>query len=296
MNKKISGAFSVLITPFNSSKEIDEDGFRSNIRFQIENGVDGIVILGTTSESPTLSASEKARLLKIAREETLGKTHLMVGTGTYSTQETIENTRKAKEAGADSVLVVLPYYNKPTQEGLYQHFSTLAEAIDIPQVVYNVQSRTGINLQTSTLKRLVAFSNIVGVKDASGNIMQMMEVITQILPLRPDFSVMSGDDALTYPLMTLGGHGIYSVLSNLYPKEVKDLCDLALKKDFDSALKLHYEFLDLVNHLFIETNPIPVKTAMRLMGRPAGPCRLPLCEMSNENLNKLEKQLFLSRV
>lgn len=296
MNNKISGAFSVLITPFNSSNEIDEEGFRSNIRFQIENGVDGIVILGTTSECPTLSPSEKAKLLKIAREETSGKMHLMVGTGTYSTQETIENTKKAKEAGADSVLVVLPYYNKPTQEGLYQHFATLAEAVDIPQVIYNVQSRTGINLQTSTLKRLVAFSNIVGVKEASGNIMQMMEVITQILPLRPDFSVMSGDDALTYPLMTLGGHGIYSVLSNLYPKEVKDLCDLALKKDFDSALKLHYEFLDLVNHLFIETNPIPVKTAMRLMGRPAGHCRLPLCEMSNENLNKLEKQLFLSRV
>ncbi len=288
MQPKISGTFTVLITPFDKNGQLDVEGFRQNIRYQVSHGIDGIVVLGTTGEAPTLSHAEKEYIMRIAREESYRKCHFMVGTGSYSTQQTIENTQAAKDAGADSVLVIAPYYNRPTQEGLFQHYEALAKAIDIPIIIYNHPIRTGQNLQTETLKRLAIIENIVGVKESSGNVLQIMEVIENILPIRPDFSIMSGDDILTYPLITLGGHGIFSVLGNLLPQQVKNLCDVALTGDFSQARNLHYELLPYFRSIFIETNPIPIKTAMNLMNFPAGPCRLPLCEMNSTNVEKLK--------
>lgn len=284
----ISGAYTVLVTPFDANGRLDEEGLKNNIRFQLSNEIDGLVILGTTGECPTLTYTEKTRIMEIARNETDGKCHLMVGTGTYSTQQAIENTLAAEKIGADSVLVVTPYYNRPTQEGLFQHFLALSKATHLPIIIYNIQIRTGQNLQTDTLKRLAMIENIVGVKEASGSITQMMEVIENINPIRPDFSVMSGDDALTLPLVAMGGHGIYSVLSNLLPKQIKDLCHLALEGKIEDARHLHYELLPLIKGMFIETNPIPIKTAMNIAGLSAGPCRLPLWEMSKDNLEKLK--------
>ncbi|MBS4165638.1 4-hydroxy-tetrahydrodipicolinate synthase [Neochlamydia sp. AcF65] len=291
MKPKIWGAYTVLITPFDKEGQLDEEGLRKNIRFQLSYHIQGLVVLGTTGEAPTLSQKEKAKIISIAREETLGKCLLMVGTGSYATHATIENTLAAQDASADAALVVTPYYNKPTQEGLYQHFSTLAKAVKLPLVIYNIPGRTGQNLQIETLKRLAAIENIVGVKEASGNISQMMDVIESIRLIRPDFSIMSGDDALTYPLMALGGHGIYSVLSNLFPQKIKKLCDLMVEEDYPAARALHYELLPYMKSMFIETNPIPIKTAMNLAGHAAGPCRLPLCAMNDENLEKLKKCL-----
>ena len=294
MKNKISGAHTVLVTPFDEQGHLDEEGLRKNIQFQISHGIDGIVVLGTTGESPTLTQAEKETVIHIARQETQGKCHFMIGTGTYSTQQTIENTREAQKAGADAVLVVTPYYNKPMQEGLYQHFCALAKAVEIPIIIYNNHTRTGQNLQTDTLKRLAAIDNIAGVKESSGSVSQMMDVIENILPIRPDFSIMSGDDIFTYPLMALGGHGIYSVLGNLLPQKIKDLCDSMFQEDYAKARALHYELLPFARGMFIESNPIPIKAAMNMEGLPAGPCRLPLCEMSQHNLEKLKEILNIS--
>lgn len=288
MKQQINGAYTVLVTPFDGRGLLDEEGLRKNIHFQISNDIDGIVALGTTGECPTLTKTEQKRVTRIAREETEGKCPLIVGTGSYSTQDTIESTLAAQDAGADAALVVTPYYNRPTQEGFYQHYSALAHAVTIPIIIYNIQSRTGQNLQTDTLKRLASLNNIIGVKEASGNIHQMMEVIEQVLPIRPEFSIMSGDDALALPLMAVGGHGVYSVLSNLFPLEVKNLCNMALRGDFIQARAMHYELLPCMRNMFLETNPIPIKTAMNLVGLAAGPCRLPLCEMNKENFEKLK--------
>lgn len=291
MSRKISGVYTAVITPFNADGSLNEEGLKENIRFQIDNDVDGIIVLGTTGEAPTLTRAEKQRIIKIAKNETEGKIQLMVGTGSYSTQQTIENTIEAQQLGADSVLVVTPYYNKPTQEGLFLHYKALADATNSPIVIYNIQGRTGQNLHTTTLKKLAEIPAIVGVKEASGNINQMMEVIETILPMRPDFSVMSGDDALAYPLMALGGHGVYSVLSNLCPREVKSLCDAALSGDFEEARVIHYRLLPLMRDIFVETNPIPMKACMNLLGMAAGPCRLPLCNLSNDNFNKIKSTI-----
>ena len=288
----IKGAYSVLVTPFNSDGSLNLQGLKTNIRFQMEHQVDGIVILGTTGESPTLTHDEKQLVIKTAREATKDKVPLMVGTGSYSTQQTIENSLMAQKLGADSLLVVTPYYNRPTQEGLYLHFKAVADAIKIPLVIYNIQGRTGTNLQTETLVKLSKILNIVGVKEASGNINQMMDVIENVLPVRPDFSIMSGDDALTFSLMALGGHGVYSVASNVLPKEIKNLCDACFNKDYENGRKLHYQLLPFFKSLFIETNPIPVKAVMNLLNHAAGPCRLPLSEMHTDNLKKLKQLWF----
>ena len=297
MHTPLTGLYTALITPFYPDGSLNEEGLKNNIRFQLTAPVDGIVILGTTGEAPTLLMQEKEHIIKIAREETIGRCHLMVGTGCNSTQQTIENTRMAKDMGADSVLVVTPYYNKPTQEGLYQHYTTLAHPVEIPILVYNVQGRTGVNLQTETLKRLSMIEQIIGVKEASGNMIQMMEVIENILSQRPNFSILSGDDALAYPLITLGGHGVISVLSNLLPAEMKELCNLTLNHQYTEARSLHFKLLPLMRNLFIETNPIPIKAAMNLCGYAAGPCRLPLSMINKDHLLILKKTLkehFLS--
>ena len=252
MKAKISGTYTAIITPFNKDFSVDLGGLKENICFQIENGVDGIIVLGSTGENATLSSHEKEKILEVAFLECKGKIHLMVGTGSNCTKTTIDNTAFAKKMGADSALVVAPYYNKPTQKGLVEHYSTIANAVDLDIVIYNIQGRTAVNIQTETLQKLASVQNIIGVKEASGNIFQMMDVIHEILKVRPDFSIMSGDDLLCLPLIALGGHGVYSVLSNVMPYQVKQMVDFALSHKFEEAKEMHYRLLPLMKDLFIE--------------------------------------------
>ncbi|WP_068468072.1 4-hydroxy-tetrahydrodipicolinate synthase [Candidatus Protochlamydia phocaeensis] len=283
----LKGLYTAVITPFTTQGKLDEEGFKSNLQFQLHHGVDGIVVLGTTGESPTLTAKEKQRVVEIAVQEVKGKAVLMVGTGSYSTEQAIEQTCLAEQMGADAALIVTPYYNKPTQEGLYRHFAAICQSTPLPICIYNIQGRTGQNLQTATLKRIAAFSSIMGVKEASGDIIQMNEVLDMIAKDFPHFSVVSGDDALTLPLIALGGQGVISVASNLVPGAVKALVHAGLEGNFKLAREWHYRLLPFFKAAFIETNPIPIKTAMSLCRMPAGSCRLPLCDLLPQNYEKL---------
>lgn len=285
------GVYTALITPFTPQFELNEEQLRANIRFQIENGVDGIVVLGTTGETPTLTDKEMKRIIQIAKEEVREKVKLIIGTGSYSTRQTIENTKQAIDLGADAALVVTPYYNKPTQEGLCLHFEALAKAVKFPILLYNIQGRTGVNIQTDTLKRIALIPEIIGVKDSSGNLPQVMDIVSEIVALRSDFLLFSGDDNFTYPLLTLGGCGVISVISNLIPQKMCQLVHLALSGNYSEAQKLHYELLPLFKSVFLETNPIPIKAMMNFCGKEAGPCRLPLSPLSEENKIKLGELL-----
>lgn len=285
---KIHGLYTAIITPFTEDDLLDEEGLRENLRYQMKNGVEGIVALGTTGESPTLSSDEKTRIVEIVKKECSGRVPMMVGTGSYSTKQTIENTLWAKKMGADSALIICPYYNKPMQEGLYLHFKSVAEAVpDMPIMVYNHLGRTGQNMTTATLKRLSEIPNIVGVKEASGNLIQIMEVIEHISRHRRDFSVMCGCDEITLPLMQVGGHGVISVVSNFAPREMRELVNALRTEDPEIARSLHYHLMPLFRGACLETNPIPIKAAMSLRNMPAGNCRLPLSPMQKENMEKL---------
>lgn len=287
--RKFQGAHTALITPFCEDGSLNEPSLRQNIRFQLDSGIDGLVILGTTGETPTLTADEKLRVIEIAMDENRNKkTFLTIGTGSYSTAETMKQTKFAESLNADCALIVTPYYNKPTQEGLFQHFQAVAKSVDIPILVYNIAGRTGQNLTTATLKRLSAIENIIGVKEASGNVLQMMDVYADIIDQRPDFCLISGDDALTLPLMAIGGCGVISVLSNLLPSLIKQLTNYLQQEEFVMARKLHYQLLPLIKAIFIETNPMPIKAAMNYAGMQAGPCRLPLCDLLEENKKQLK--------
>lgn len=283
------GAITAIVTPFKENGELDEESLRRLVGFQIENGIDGIVPCGTTGESPTLDYEEHQRVIEIVIDAANGKVPVIAGTGSNSAREAIDETKKAADAGADASLQVCPYYNKPTQEGLYRHFSAIANAVGIPIIIYNIQGRTAVNMETSTLARLAKdHSNIIGVKEASGNLAQMMDVIST---LPKEFVVLSGDDNLTLPLMVLGGKGVISVASNIAPKEMYDLTKYALNGDFEKARKLHYELLPLFKGIFIETNPIPIKAALAMKGMLKEVYRLPLCEMKTENKEKLRQIL-----
>lgn len=283
------GVFSAIVTPFDMDGNIDEAALRRNIDFQIENRVSGIVPVGTTGESPTLSHAEHHRVIDIAIDQARGRVQVIAGTGSNSTAEAISLTRHAKEAGADAALIVNPYYNKPMQEGLYQHFRAIADSVDIPIILYNIQGRTGVNVETRTLQRLLAdCKNIVAVKEASGNIAQMMDV----LAMRPEgFSVLSGDDNLTLPLIACGGDGVISVASNIVPDRIVEMVSLARKGEIAKARELHYELLPLFKALFIETNPVPIKAAMAMKGMIHESYRLPMCAMQEENRSKLHAVL-----
>lgn len=287
----IEGVFTALATPFTAQGVLNEEVLRSLIRFQLAAGIQGIVVLGSTGETPTLTSSEKERIIAIAREEIPNTVQLMVGTGTYSTASTIDNTRIAHSLGADSVLIVAPYYNKPTQEGLFLHYKAIAESVKIPIMVYNNQSRTAVNIQTETLVRIAKLPNIIGVKEASGNILQISEVIEKIGRTSPEFSILCGDDALTFPSIALGANGILSVLSNLIPIQICALTQAALSEEYAKARELHHSLMPLFRMAFVETNPIALKAAMRLCGIDIGPCRLPLCSIAPENENKLKNLL-----
>lgn len=281
----ITGTFTALITPFKKDLSLDHEGFELLIDYQLRSDVDGIVVLGTTGEDPTLNDDEKKWICKRAFELVKGKKQLWIGTGSYNTETVIKKTQDAKDLGADGALIVTPYYNKPTQEGLYRHFKQVAESTRFPFILYNIQGRTGQNLTTETLKRLMDLKEMVAVKEASGNLNQIMEVIEAA---RPGFSVLSGDDNMTYPTIALGGQGVISVLSNLIPDDVADLVRLALAGKMEQARQMHFKLLPLFKGAFIETNPSPLKYLMKRSGLPAGPVRLPLVEVSQETEQKLD--------
>jgi 4-hydroxy-tetrahydrodipicolinate synthase len=279
------GAITAIVTPFKNGS-IDEESFRSLIEFQIENGINGIVPCGTTGESTTLSHEEHDRVIEITIEAVKKRVPVIAGTGSNSTAEALRLTKHAYEAGADGALLVCPYYNKPTQEGLYQHFKLIAENVPIPIVPYNISGRTGINMSTETLARLAKIRNIVGVKEASGLIKQMSDVISQC---GKDFDVLSGDDIFTLPLMAMGGKGVISVVSNVVPADMAALTAAMEKGNLAKARELHFKMETLIDSLFIETNPIPVKAALAMMGKIQYDLRLPLCKMSEANYEKLRK-------
>ncbi len=288
---EIRGTFTALITPFKNNK-VDYDGFKENIKFQIKNGISGLLPLGTTGETPTLHEDEQRKIIQIAVEEADNKIPVMVGTGSNSTEHTIENTKRAKQEGADIALIVTPYYNKPTQEGIFLHFKKIVESVDIPVIVYNIKGRTGTNIETPTLKKIAALPNIIGVKEASGDIMQMADVINEIKNKFPEFSVMSGDDKITLPLLVLGGDGVISVISNLIPAQMSQMVKTGLSGDFEKTRELHYTLLPFMKAAFVETNPVPIKAAMEMCGKPAGEVRLPLCPLKPESKEYLKKVLI----
>ncbi len=287
---KLRGTITALITPF-SNQQLDEEGLVRNIRYQIDQGVSGILVLGTTGEAATLLPEEQMRVMSIAIREAKGKVPVLIGTGHNCTKRTIEKTKKAKDLGADLVLIVTPYYNKPTQEGIYCHFEAIATHVEIPIIVYNVPGRTGTNIELSTLMRIADLPNVIGVKEASGNIGQASDIIQVLSERDPPFTVLSGDDALTLPMMALGANGVISVVSNLIPAQVVSLVQAALQGQFDQARKKHYQLLPLFKAAFIETNPMPIKTAMNLCGMAAGECRLPLSSMLPDNQYQLRQLL-----
>ena len=282
------GSIVAIVTPLRNDK-VDEKKLKELVEFQIKNGTSGIVPCGTTGESPTLSMQEHERVIEIVIEAAKRRVPVIAGTGSNSTQEAIELSVYAQKVGADGLLLVSPYYNKPTQQGLYLHFKKIAEAVKIPIVLYNIASRTGINIEPQTIARLAGdCKNIIGVKEASGSLDQM----TRIKALcGEDFDLISGDDALTLPLLAIGGVGVISVVANIVPRDVADMVEAFSKGNIKRAQEIHYKLLPLIKSMFIETNPIPVKTAMGLLGMCEPELRLPLCAMSAENLEKLNQAL-----
>src|SRR4051812_44393937 len=283
-----TGCGTALVTPFRADQSLDEAAMRRLVRRQIDSGINFLVPCGTTGESPTLTHEEHLRVVGIALEEAKGKVPVLAGAGGYNTREVIELARDLERMGVDGILSVTPYYNKPTQEGLYRHYEAIASAIRLPIIVYSVQGRTGVNVEPATLARLAKIANIVGVKEASGNIGQMANVIHEV---PPGFTVLSGDDAITIPLMALGGRGVISVVSNEIPGEMTQLAQACLRGDYDGARAIQRKFLPLMNVNFVEANPIPVKAAMALMGLLEPAWRLPMVPPSPSNLAKIQAVL-----
>ncbi len=283
-----TGCGTALVTPFQRDLSLDEETLRALIRRQIDAGIDFLVPCGTTGESPTLTRAEHLRVVGIALEEARGKVPVLAGAGGYNTSEVIDLARELERMGVAGILSVTPYYNKPTQEGLYQHYKAIASAIRLSIVVYSVQGRTGVNVEPATLARLAAIENIVGVKEASGNIGQVATILNQV---PATFAVLSGDDAVTIPVMALGGRGIVSVVSNQVPGEMTQLAQACLRGDFETARRIQARYLPLMNVNFVESNPIPVKAAMGLMGLLEPVYRLPMTPPSPANLARIAKVL-----
>jgi len=282
------GSIVAIVTPFKNGK-VDEKKLKELVEFHIKNKTSGIVPCGTTGESATLSWAEHERVIEIVIEAAEKRVPVIAGTGSNSTEEAVMLTKQAAKSGADATLHVSPYYNRPTQKGLYLHFKAVAECADIPVILYNIASRTGVNIEPETIARLARdCKNIVGVKEASGSLEQMSR-IKSLCP--PDFVLIAGDDALTLPVLAIGGTGIISVVANIVPKDVANMVEAFQKGNLKKAQEIHYKLLPLIKAMFIETNPIPVKTAMGLLKMCEPSLRLPMCEMSEDNLEKLKKAL-----
>lgn len=283
----LEGSIVAIVTPFKGGK-VDEKALSQLVEWHISSGTNAIVPCGTTGESATLEYEEHYRVIEIVIKTVKKRIPVIAGTGANATDETIAMTKKAKRLGADAALLVAPYYNKPTQEGIYRHYKSVAKAVDIPIVLYNVPGRTVVNILPSTVARLLEMKNIVAIKEATGDMKQVSEVIR----LCGDrLTVLSGDDFTTFPLLALGGKGVISVTANIAPQEVSDMCRLWKEKKYEKARALHYKLEPLNQAMFIETNPIPVKTAVAMMGKIREEFRLPLCEMSEANREKLKKTI-----
>ncbi|MGD9014641.1 MAG: 4-hydroxy-tetrahydrodipicolinate synthase [Candidatus Omnitrophota bacterium] len=282
------GSIVAIVTPLKND-QVDENKLTELVEFQIKQGTSGIVPCGTTGESPTLSMQEHERVIEIVIAAANKRVPVIAGTGSNSTHEAVELSVHAQKAGADALLLVSPYYNKPTQQGLYLHFKTIAQKVKIPIILYNIASRTGINIEPQTIARLSSdCKNIIGVKEASGSLDQMSRIKALC---GKKFDLISGDDALTLPLLSIGGVGVISVVANIVPQDVAEMVEAFSQGNISKAQSLHYKLLPLIKAMFIETNPIPVKTAMGILGLCQSDLRLPLCAMSEENLKKLRKAL-----
>ena len=281
----LQGVMTAMVTPFRDGS-VDWDRLQANVEHQIDKEIDALVPVGTTGESPTLSHEEHRQVIEKVVEVAAGRTKVVAGTGSNSTDEALQLTRHAKSVGADAALMVCPYYNKPTQEGLYRHFSIVADDVELPIVLYNIPGRTGITMQPRTVARLAEHEHVVAIKEATGS----LEIASEIATLC-DITILSGDDSMTLPLMSIGGKGVISVLSNIIPDKIKTMVDAELNGNREVARQYHVELYPLFKVMFIETNPIPVKTAMAMMGMDTGDVRLPLCEMAEENIEQLRSLL-----
>ena len=287
-NTIFTGAGIAIVTPFYDDGSINYDRLGEMIDHQIENHTDAIIICGTTGEASTMTDDEHLECIKCAVKRTAGRVPVIAGTGSNDTKYAVELSKEAEAAGADALLLVTPYYNKTTQKGLILHFNTIADAVNIPIILYNIPGRTGMNMEVSTVKELAKHKNIVALKEASGNISYVAKLIAEC---GDNIDIYSGNDDMIVPVMSLGGKGVISVLSHILPKETHDMVQLCLDNDFAKATEMQIKYLDLINALFIEVNPIPVKEALNMTGWNVGPCRLPLCEMSDEHKSALRAAL-----
>lgn len=287
-NTIFTGAGVAIITPMNADGSINYDGFAENIEFQIANGTDAIIVCGTTGEASTMTDDEHIECIRFAVEKTAGRIPVIAGTGSNDTKYAVELSKIAQEKGADGLLLVTPYYNKASQKGLVAHFTAIADAVDIPIILYNIPGRTGVSIDMNTYKILGQHKNIVAVKEASGNISYTSKLIAQCGDL---LDVYSGNDDIIVPMMSIGAKGVISVISNIMPKETHEITQLCLANNCEEAAKLQMKYLELINNLFIEVNPIPIKEAMNQMKMPSGPCRLPLCEMIDEHIETLKNSM-----
>ncbi|MAG14028.1 MAG: 4-hydroxy-tetrahydrodipicolinate synthase [Spirochaetales bacterium] len=284
----LRGVFTALVTPFNKDRSVDEAALRNLVDLQVKGGVSGLVPMGTTGESPTLDHEEHIRVIEVVVDQANGKLPIIAGTGSNSTQEAIEMTKYAAEIGVAASLQVAPYYNKPTQDGFFKHFAAIAEAVDIPLIIYNIPSRTAKNIENETMLRLAEIPSIKGVKESSGDMIQVMDLILR----RPDgFVVLSGDDNIGLAMMAMGGDGIVSVASNIVPEQMSEMVSTALDNEIEKARAIHYQLLPLFQGLFIETNPIPIKASLALQDKIGEVYRLPMCAMADENKKILKKVL-----
>ena len=287
-NTIFTGAGVAIITPMNADGSINYDGFAENIEFQIANGTDAIIVCGTTGEASTMTDDEHIECIRFAVEKTAGRIPVIAGTGSNDTKYAVELSKIAQEKGADGLLLVTPYYNQASQKGLVAHFTAIADAVDIPIILYNIPGRTGVSIDMNTYKILGQHKNIVAVKEASGNISYTSKLIAQCGDL---LDVYSGNDDIIVPMMSIGAKGVISVISNIMPKETHEITQLCLANNCEEAAKLQMKYLELINNLFIEVNPIPIKEAMNQMKMPSGPCRLPLCEMTDEHIETLKNSM-----
>lgn len=290
--KEFSGCHLPIITPFKDDYSLDEDGLKKLVNYYIDEiGVNGIVPCGTTGESPTLSIKEHDRVIELVVEEVDGRVPVMAGTGSNSTTEAIERTKHAQSVGVDATLQVAPYYNKPTQAGFLAHFEAVAEQTELPIFIYNIPGRTGKNIEPETILRLAEIDNIIGLKDAAGDLGQTMKILAATKAFKQKFYHMSGEDKLTFSAMCLGGDGAIAAVAHVVGREMTEMCRLALAGEYAQARDIHYHILPVIDVLFIESNPVPVKEALTMMGLPAGPSRLPLVPLRPANREKLKEAL-----
>jgi 4-hydroxy-tetrahydrodipicolinate synthase len=290
---KLEGTTVAMVTPFTRDDKVDEEGMRENMNYLLERGVNGLLAAGTTGESATITHQEQKKMMEILVDEVKGKAAAVAGAGSNSSKEALDLVKYAEDIGADYALVITPYYNKPQQHGLYEHYKMLSESVDIPMIVYNVPSRTGTDIDVETIGRVAQLDNIVAIKEANPDLDKVSQTIHKLKNLDvDDFLVLSGNDNLTLPMISQGCNGVISVVGNVDPARMSEMVKKAMEGDFQGAKDLHYELYDLMKVLFIESNPVPAKEALNMMGRPAGHVRMPLVPLREESQEKLRKVLL----